>query len=130
MYRYFRIEGILDSYLLENKIIKQYNLLYAIADVLASREMLYIRNKVCPFCYRRYRNIAIHLHRHGSCKMSYMMLLSLIAEKYVKLNAMINRSGHRGYIIKFDGHGYLFFKNKTEIADFIRKNPSILKLVK
>jgi len=130
-------ECIVDKYILRlkssRKLLRsnQYLLLFAVADALYSNEIELIRSKKCPFCFKSFKNIVLHLKRSSPrlspCAVRYSMMLHDIVSVFTKLNNRMNII-KKSYRIELRlNNDLLYFKSKKELVEFIRRNPSIIK---
>ena len=152
-------EHVIDNYILGKKMkpkaYGQYELLLVVVDVLAGDVVRAVRKGRCPFCGRVFptkRGIARHLkvtswkvmriRPYGSdwfwvrevypknpCAFKYAKLVEYLASVYMKLRNSIRRWGRVANLRLFAGGEEYDFRNFSEVAEFIRRNPDVLRVV-
>jgi len=60
------LEVMLDKFILRPRKLKAYHPAFELAMELYGCEIMSIRNKVCPFCGRRFRKMSTHLKNYST----------------------------------------------------------------
>lgn len=151
-------EHVVDNYILGKRMkpraYGQYGLLITVVDVLAGDVVAEVRRGRCPFCGRSFPSrgaVARHLkstawgimkvgpcgsdwhwvyevYPRNPCAFKYAKLVEFLASAYVRFRNAVRCAGEHGLRLVVDGRSY-GFRNSSEVADFIRRNPDVLKVV-
>ena len=129
----------------------RFKLIRAVADSLASEEIRKLRNRVCPFCGRRFRtkaSLASHLRITGwrsvmipsygtdypvkyeiyptnPCPFLFNQLVIYIVSTYRNIKKMCTTYG-KNLVLRVDGKKYRF-GGWGELAEFIGKHPEVVR---
>jgi len=136
---------------------EMYNLLFAVADALYGEEISMIRSRRCPFCGKHFKRISQHLKVSSSrllrvraqdsnvfrtwwwdtyytnpCVLKYSLMKKDIISTYLRLKALIKEKKVNSYSIKLQlpGMPLLRFRNRGELALYIRQNPDVIKIIR
>jgi len=139
MRRYIYYELIIDGYILNLKRVKKltstdsFAILFSIADSQFGKEISMIRSGICPFCGNSFKHISTHLKNTSgrvtnTCALSYSLMKQSIINTYMALlnRLRLKRTQNYGVVLKLATNERLKFRNRSELALYIRSNPQVI----
>ena len=130
-------EGTVINYLLgKDEPYRNKTLLLTLCDLFAPNINKLAKNKVCPFCGRKFRtygDLCVHLTKSykSPCYLKFMGLVKYIVDSYITLKKNMYRchvDKLLGWCIDLRNGNVLKFRNYSDLIEFIRVNPRIMEV--